>query len=107
MASTDEVVKVGKLGVSQSDVYQLFAYSEYFAESQAPSDVVLIYPQDPRVDSEKTEESEGNDITLRALPSVGTIDWEFAPKSREGRKSAKLTIKLFPLPLVDQPKILV
>ena len=102
VASSEEVVKVGKFGVSQSDVYQLFAYSEYFGESNGPSDVVLIYPQNPRVEQVEVDVSSPrtNDITLSALPSVGTIDWEFSPKSREGRKSAKLIIKLFRLPLL-------
>lgn len=97
----DEVVKVGTFGIRQADVYQLFAYSEYFAEQETPSDVVLIYPQDPRLDPSiiRSGKLQRNDIRLKALPSVGTIDWEFSPSSRRDGKSAKLIIKLFPLPV--------
>lgn len=97
----DEVVKVGTFGIRQADVYQLFAYSEYFAEQEMPSDVVLIYPQDPRLDPSVIRSGKllRNDIKLKSLPSVGTIDWEFSPSSRRDGKSAKLIIKLFPLPV--------
>jgi len=100
-SSPDEVVKVGTFGVRQADVYQLFAYSEYFAEQKTPSDVVLIYPQDPRSEPSvgRSGKVSKNDIKLSALPSVGTIDWEFCPSSRREGKSAKLIIKLFPLPV--------
>ena len=101
-ASGEEVVKVGTFGIRQADVYQLFAYSEYFAEPKAPSNVVLIYPQDPRLEPavSNSDEQPKNDINLTVLPSVGTIDWEFCPRSRNEGKLAKLIIKLFPLPLV-------
>jgi len=100
--SGEEVVKVGTFGIRQADVYQLFAYSEYFAEPKTPSDVVLIYPQDPRLEPTDVSKAEypKNDIKLSALQSVGTIDWEFCPKSRNDGKSAKLIIKLFPLPMM-------
>ena len=102
--SGEEVVKVGTFGIRQADVYQLFAYSEYFAEPKTPSDVVLIYPQDPRLEPsvKSPAEQSKNDIKLTALPSVGTIDWEFCPKSRNDVKPAKLIIKLFPLPLIRE-----
>ena len=95
-------MKVGTFGIRQADVYQLFAYSEYFAEPKTPSDVVLIYPQDPRLEPAIGDDAERpkNDIKLTALPSVGTIDWEFCPRSRSEGKPAKLIIKLFPLPLL-------
>ena len=97
----DEVVKVGTFGIRQADVYQLFAYSEYFAEQEKPSDVVLIYPQDPRLEPtvSRSRKISKNDIKLCALPSVGTIDWEFSPRSRRDGNCAKLIIKLFPLPV--------
>jgi 5-methylcytosine-specific restriction endonuclease McrBC regulatory subunit McrC len=100
--SGEEVVKVGTFGIRQADVYQLFAYSEYFAEPKTPSDVVLIYPQDPRLEPAIGDDAElaKNDIKLTALPSVGKIDWEFCPRSRSEGKPAKLIIKLFPLPLL-------
>lgn len=105
-ASGEEVVKVGTFGIRQADVYQLFAYSEYFAEPKKPSDVVLIYPQDPRLEPavRNSDEQPSNDINLRAFPSVGSIDWEFCPRSRNEGKLAKLIIKLFPLPLVGVPR---
>ena len=104
--SGEEVVKVGTFGVRQSDVYQLFAYSEYFAEPTAPSNVVLIYPLDPGLEpaAKGSDAQAKNDIKLTALPSVGTIDWEFCPRSRNEGKLAKLIIKLFPLPLVGVPQ---
>ena len=103
-ASGEEVVKVGTFGIRQADVYQLFAYSEYFAEPKKPSDVVLIYPQDPRLEPivSNSDEQPKNDINLTVLTSVGTIDWEFCPKSRNDVKPAKLIIKLFPLPLIRE-----
>ena len=102
----EEVVKVGTFGIRQADVYQLFAYSEYFADPKVPSNVVLIYPQDPRLEPavRSSDEQPSNDINLRALPSVGSIDWEFCPRSRNEGKLAKLIIKLFPLPLVGVPR---
>ena len=101
-ASGEEVVKVGTFGIRQADVYQLFAYSEYFAEPKAPSNVVLIYPQDPRLEPAIGGDAEraNNDINLTALTSVGSIDWEFCPRSRSEGKPAKLIIRLFPLPLL-------
>jgi len=105
--SGEEVVKVGTFGIRQADVYQLFAYSEYFAEPKTPSDVVLIYPQDPRLEPTVVSNTEcpKNDIKLSALRSVGTIDWEFCPKSRNDGKSAKLIIKLFPLPMMGTKQL--
>lgn len=103
----DEVVKVGTCGIRQSDVYQLFAYSEYFAEQKGPSDVVLIYPQDPRSDptASRSRKISKNNIKLSALPSVGTIDWEFSPSSRRDGNCAKLIIKLLPLPVRRTAKL--
>jgi len=105
--SGEEVVKVGTFGIRQADVYQLFAYSEYFAEPKTPSDVVLIYPQDPRLEPTDVSKAEypKNDIKLSSLRSVGTIDWEFCPKSRNDGKSAKLIIKLFPLPMMGTKQL--
>ena len=105
--SGEEVVKVGTFGIRQADVYQLFAYSEYFAEPKTPSDVVLIYPQDPRLEPAvvSNDKCPKNDIKLSALRSVGSIDWEFCPKSRNDGKSAKLIIKLFPLPMMGTKQL--
>ncbi len=100
--SGEEVVKVGTFGIRQADVYQLFAYSEYFAEPKTPSDVVLIYPQDPRLEPAIGDDAgrAKNDINLAALTPVGSIDWEFCPRSRSEGRPAKLIIRLFPLPLL-------
>ena len=105
-AKAEEVVKVGSLGVRQADVYQLFAYAEYFGTKARAVDVVLIYPQDPRLESTANCEAAlgFNDIGLKALPSVGKIGWEFIPKSRPPGQRANLRIKVFPLPLVDSAR---
>lgn len=99
-ADKGEVVAYGNMGVKQSDVYQLFAYSEYYGSADSPVDVVLIYP------SYKKQESRHSDGSVRdplaclesAVPEAKI--WRFCPQTRQEGVCARLHVRYFPLPLI-------
>jgi 5-methylcytosine-specific restriction enzyme subunit McrC len=100
--SSEQVAKVGKrLGISQSDIYQLLAYSEYYGAEGRSTKVALIFPLDPRHDANDIKDQQPNDERLSALPSAEdeSIEWYLSPPIRDSKLHARIYIKLFPLPL--------
>lgn len=103
--SSEQVARVGKrLGISQSDIYQLLAYSEYYGVEGRPTKVALIFPMDPRHDTKDTtgiKEQRPNDDRLSALPSAEdeSLEWYLSSPIRDSKSHARIYIKLFPLPL--------
>lgn len=97
----EQVVRCGSLGVKQADVYQLFAYSEFYGRGSRPVDVALIYPTDRPPCAPLC----GNGPLAklqRVDPGEPHQEWRYVPGSHDG-KGATLYILYLPIPTLPSP----
>ena len=64
----NESARAKKYGISQADMYQLFAYGRKYMEGQAKQSLMLIYPKSPNFTKPLPPFHYDDDTTLQVLP---------------------------------------